>query len=330
MRVVQFAAMSRFIASRLLQSATTLLIMSFVIYALMGLMPGDPVDLMITADPKITAEDAARLRSLYGLDKPIAERYGNWLFAVVGGDLGHSRLYGKPVLVVMGPALVNTLTLLGLSFLLAHLIALPTGILAATRPYTSVDYGINLLAFAGISVPPFWLALLLIIIFSVFFGVLPAGGTGSVTSDGGFWETAKYLVLPVASLTIASIGGHTRFMRASMIETLRQDYIRTARAKGLDERHVVIGHALRNALIPVVTVIALDFGYLFSGALITETIFAYPGMGKLIFDSIMGNDFNLALVALLFATLLTLVGNFLADVVYVWLDPRITYEGVDE
>ena len=132
-------------------------------------------------------------------------------------------------------------------------------------------------------------------------------------------------MLPVSSLTIASIGGHTRYMRAAMIETLRQDYIRTARAKGASEADVILGHALKNALIPVITIIALDFGYLFSGALITETIFAYPGMGKLIFDSIMGNDFNLALVALLFATLLTLIGNFFADVAYVCLDPRISF-----
>ena len=136
-------------------------------------------------------------------------------------------------------------------------------------------------------------------------------------------------LLPVASLTIASIGGHTRYMRAAMIETLRQDYIRTARATGAGEVRVVFGHALRNALIPVVTIIALDFGYLFSGALITETIFAWPGMGRLIYDAIMGNDFNLALVALLLATLLTLAGNFLADVAYVWLDPRISFREVE-
>ena len=151
-----------------------------------------------------------------------------------------------------------------------------------------------------------------------------AGGVPSV-GGGGFWEGARYLVLPVATLTIATIGGHTRYVRAAMLETLRHDYIRTARAKGLDEDLVVYKHALRNALIPVVTIVALNFGYLFSGALITETIFAYPGMGKLIFDAIMANDFNLALVALLFATLLTLLGNLLADMAYAALDPRISY-----
>lgn len=316
--------MLRFLFDRVVQSAVVLLVMSFVIYALIGLMPGDPVDLMITADPKITAADAAHLRELYGVDKPITERYGNWLSAALSGDFGFSRLHAKPVLDVLVPALGHTVTLLGLSLALALAIALPLGILAAVRAHTKLDYSINLLAFAGISVPPFWLALLLIIVFAVILGVLPAGGSGAAAGAQSLWENLKYLILPVASLTIASIGGHTRYMRAAMMETLRQDYIRTAYAKGLSPSRVVLGHALRNALIPVVTIIALDFGYLFSGALITETIFSFPGMGKLIFDAIMGNDFNLALVALLFATVLTLSGNFLADVAYSALDRRIS------
>ncbi|MBC8337679.1 MAG: ABC transporter permease [Alphaproteobacteria bacterium] len=320
--------MTSFLFHRFWQSALVLVVMSFVVYSLIGLMPGDPVDLMITADPKITPEDAARLRELYGLDRPIFERYVNWLGAALSGDFGYSRLYARPVLEVLGPAIVNTVTLLGLSLLLALMIALPAGIAAAYRPYSRLDYSINMIAFAGISVPPFWLALMLIIGFAVILGILPAGGLGT-GGDGGIWDNARYLVLPVASLTIASIGGHTRYMRASMIETLRQDYIRTARATGASEMRVVFGHALRNALIPVVTIIALDFGYLFSGALITETIFAWPGMGRLIFDSIMGNDFNLALVALLLATVLTLIGNFLADIAYVWLDPRVSFREAD-
>jgi peptide/nickel transport system permease protein len=316
--------MTRFLATRMVQSVIVLALMSFAIYALIGLMPGDPIDLMISADPKMTPEDAARLRALYGVDKPVVERYANWLAAALGGDLGYSRLYAAPVLDVLLPALGNTLILLGLTLVLSLAIGLPAGVVAALRPYSRTDYAINLFAFAGISVPAFWLGLLLIIVFSVILGVLPAGGTETV-GGAGFWDRGKYLVLPVVNLTLASVGGHTRYMRAAMMETLRQDYIRTARAKGAGRARVVLGHALRNAMIPVVTIIALQFGYLFSGALITETIFAYPGMGKLIFDSIMGNDFNLALVALLFATLVTLIGNLLADVAYAWLDPRITY-----
>ena len=322
--------MIRFIFNRFVQSVIVLLVMSFFIYGLIGLMPGDPIDLMVTADPKITTTDAAHLRELYGLDRPIIERYGHWLSAAICGDFGFSRLHAQPVLTVMGPAVLNTIILLGFSFALALLIALPLGIIAAMRPRTYLDYGVNMLAFVGISVPQFWLALMIIIVFAVVLGWLPAGGTAAAAGMEGFWESGRYLILPVISLTIASLGTHTRYIRASMIEALRQDYIRTAQAKGLSEGQVVIGHALRNAMIPVFTIIALDFGYLFSGALITETIFSYPGMGKLIFDSIMGNDFNLALIALLFATALTLCGNFLADVAYAVLDRRISLVELSE
>ncbi|MFP6712594.1 MAG: ABC transporter permease [Rhodospirillales bacterium] len=317
--------MARYLLDRLLQSLIVLAMMSFVIYWLMGLMPGDPIDLMISADPKLTAQDAIRLRELYGLDRPITERYVNWLTAAIGGDFGFSRLHVKPVLTVLWPALGNTVILLGISFILSVLLALPAGIYAAIRQYTGTDYLINLAAFAGISIPSFWLALLLITLFSVILGVLPASGTETIGGLSSFWDSAKFLILPIATLTIASIGSHTRFVRAAMMETMRQDFIRTARAKGATEARVVWHHALRNALIPVVTILALDFGFLFSGALITETIFAYPGMGKLIFDAIMGNDFNLAMVAFMFATVLTLLGNLVADIAYGWLDPRISY-----
>ncbi|HEC14564.1 MAG TPA: ABC transporter permease [Rhodospirillales bacterium] len=318
--------MPRFLLQRLVQSAIVIALMSFAVYWLMGMMPGDPIDLMISADPKMTSDDAVRLRALYGLDRPIWERYLNWLGAALSGDLGFSRLYAKPVLDILAPALGNTVLLMGSSFILSLLIALPLGVLGATKPYSRTDYTVNLFAFAGISVPPFWLALLLIIGFSVMLGILPASGL-DIGEGGGLWERARFLILPMSTLVIASLGGQTRYMRAAMIEVLRQDYIRTARAKGLSESRVVLAHGLRNALIPVVTIIALDFGGLFSGALITETIFAFPGMGKLIFDSIMGNDFNLALNALLLATLLTLAGNLLADLAYTGLDPRITFEG---
>jgi len=317
--------MRRFLLIRGLQSLVVLVIMSFVIYALIGLMPGDPIDLMISANPNMTAADAAALRELYGLDLPIYERYWNWLTTALSGDLGYSRLFGQPVLDVLFPALKNTVILMGTAFTLAVCVAIPIGTFAASKPRSAVDYGVNLFAFAGISIPSFWLALMLIIVFSVFLGWLPAGG---IASDGaGLFEQAKYLVLPVATIATLSIGSYSRYTRSSMLEVLRQDYIRTARAKGASRRRVVWKHALRNAMIPVVTILALDFGYLFSGALVTETIFSWPGMGKLIFDSVMGNDFNLALVALLFATALTLSANLLADICYAWLDPRIVIGG---
>ena len=318
--------MTRYVAGRLLETIVVLALMSYVIYALIGLMPGDPIDIMVQADPNLTPDDAARLKALYGLDKPLHERYANWLSAALGGDLGYSRVHNAPVLDVLLPRLGNTLVLMGLSFIVALAIALPIGIYSALRPYGSTDYAINFAALAGISVPVFWFALMLIYLFAVWWGVLPAGGIETIGVDS-LLDRAKYLVLPVLTLSVASAGGFTRFMRASMIETLRQDYIRTARAKGLSERRVVLKHALRNALIPVITIIALSFGGLFSGALITETMFSYLGMGKLIYDSILGNDYNLALIGLLFATLLTLLANLAADVCYAWLDPRISYGG---
>jgi peptide/nickel transport system permease protein len=315
----------QFLLIRGLQSLVVLVIMSFVIYSLIGLMPGDPIDLMISANPKMTAADAAVLRELYGLDLPIYERYWNWLSTALTGDLGYSRLFGQPVIAVLLPALKNSLILMGTAFVLAVSIAIPLGTLAASKPRSAVDYGVNLFAFAGISIPSFWLALMLIIVFSVFLGWLPAGGIAN--NGAGLLEYVKYMVLPVATIATLSIGSYSRYMRSSMLEVLRQDYIRTARAKGASRSRVVWKHALRNAMIPVVTILALDFGYLFSGALVTETIFSWPGMGKLIFDSVMGNDFNLALVALLFATALTLTGNLLADICYALLDPRIVIGG---
>ncbi|MFN4087421.1 MAG: ABC transporter permease [Alphaproteobacteria bacterium] len=316
--------MIRFLASRAIQSLALLLLMSAAIYLLLGLMPGDPVDLMISGDPNLTAADAARLKALHGLDRPLHERYLAWLAAAVQGDLGHSRLYARPVLDVLASPLANTLILMGASFVIAVAVAIPVGVWAALRPHSAVDYAVNFLCFAGISVPPFWLALLLIMLFAVGLGWLPASAV-SVDADPGLFERMRHLVLPVATLALLRAGGITRYVRAAMRETLRQDFIRTARAKGMSGRRLVVRHALRNAMIPVVTVLALDAGALFSGALITEIMFGWPGMGKLLYDAVMGNDYNLALVGLLFATLVTMLANLGADLTYAALDPRVTF-----
>jgi peptide/nickel transport system permease protein len=316
--------MSRFLARRAVEIVLVLAIMSFVIYALIGLMPGDPIDLMISADPHLTAADAARLKALYGLDQPLAARYWAWLKAALSGDFGYSRLYVRPALQVLLPRLGNTALLMGLSFALTLAIAWPLGVVAARRPGSGFDNAANFLSFAAISVPSFWLALMLILVFAVSLGWLPAGGISTI-GDGSALDRARHLMLPVLTLTLVNFGPHLRYMRAAMIETLGQDYIRTARAKGASEARILIRHALRNALIPVITVVALSFGSLFSGALITETMFAYPGMGKLIYDSVLGNDFNLALAGLLFATLMTLLANLAADIAYAVADPRIVY-----
>lgn len=316
--------MLRFATGRLIESLAVLLIMSWAVYLLIGLMPGDPIDLMIAANPNFTSADADRLKALHGLDKPIMERYGNWLLAALQGDFGYSRTFTKPALEILLPRLFNTFLLMGLSLLLSLAIAIPLGVYAALRPYSRADYAVNMVCFAGISVPSFWLALLCIILFAVRLQWLPAGGMETI-GDGGMLDRARYLILPVLVLTIASIGGFTRFVRASMMQTLRQDYIRTALAKGVGSWRLVVHHALRNALLPLVTVVGLSFGNLFSGALITEIMFSWLGMGKMMYDAILGNDFNLALVGLLFATSATLIGNFLADVGQVALDPRVSF-----
>ena len=316
--------MTALVIGRLWQGAVVLLLMSLAVYALVGLMPGDPIDLMVAADPDLTPEDARRLKELYGLDRPILERWWTWIGGAARGDLGYSRLYAAPVPEVLGPALVNTLVLLGASFVLALSIALPAGAAAAMKPFSWRDRLINLAALAGTSVPVFWFGLILIFVFAVQLGVLPAGGVGTVAAEGAF-SRIEFLVLPVATLVFASVGGHVRFTRAALIEALGQDHVRTARAKGAGTARVVAGHAFRNAMIPVTTVLALDMGTLVSGALVVETVFAWPGTGKLVYDAIMGNDFNLALAALLMATAVTLLASLLADLAYAWLDPRVTY-----
>jgi peptide/nickel transport system permease protein len=316
--------MIRFIVIRLVEIAAMLVLMSFVIYGLIGLMPGDPIDLMLGADPHLTATDVARLKQLYGVDRPLIERYLAWAQAALSGDLGYSRLFSAPVAATLLPRLGNSLVLMGSSFAIAFAAALGLGIGAARRPRSRFDAAVNFACFAGVSLPTFWLALILILVFAAGLGWLPASGTGG-GENGDFTERLRHLVLPVATLTVANMGSYTRYVRAAMRDALGQDHIRTARAKGASEARVVWRHALRSALVPIATILALSFGTLVSGALVTEEMFAYPGMGKLIFDAVMGNDYNLALAALLLATAVTMLANLGADLAYAWLDPRVTY-----
>jgi peptide/nickel transport system permease protein len=316
-----------YLVRRMIQAVAVLAAMSLVVYVLLGLMPGDPVDLMASGDPKMTPADMQRLRALHGVDRPILERYASWATAALQGDLGWSRSFRRPVLEIMAPRLANTLLLMGSALAVALGIGLPLGIWAAARRGRLADQAINLACFAGAATPTFWLALLLMMVFAVHLGWLPAG---SLPPDGaGPLEVLRHMALPVATLALVEAGIYARHMRAAMIDALAQDYVRTARAKGAGELRILLVHALRNAALPVTTVAALGFGGLFSGALVTETMFAWPGMGKLIYDSILTSDFNMALVTLLFATLVTLLANLLADLGYAALDPRIALDGSD-
>lgn len=323
--------MITFILRRIIQTLAVIAILSYVCFGLMTLMPGDPVEMMISANPKITSEDVVRLREFYGLDQPTYKRYFNWVSDISQGDLGYSRTYRIPVTEMMMPALTATFILSVTSLLFSLIIAIPLGIACALKPNSKLDYAVNLFNFAGISVPSFWLGIVLIIIFAVNLGWLPAGGyqtTGMTYSSflDELLDKGKYLILPMVSLSIQSIGRFSRFTRSSMLEALRNDFIRTARAKGLSSQVVIWRHAFRNALIPLITIIAISISSIFSGALITETLFAYPGVGRLIYSSIMGNDFNVAMVSFVISVSMVLIMNLVADLLYGVVDPRISYK----
>jgi peptide/nickel transport system permease protein len=323
--------MTSYILRRIIQTLAVVVILSYVCFNLMTLMPGDPVELMISANPKITPEDVTRLREFYGLDQPAYKRYLNWVNDIRRGDLGYSRTYRIPVTEMLWPALKATAILSLLSLGLSLLIAIPIGTLCALRPNSKMDYFVNLFNFAGISMPSFFLGIILIIIFAVWFGVLPAGGYQTTGMEyTSLWEEildkGKYLILPVVSLSVQSIGYFARFARSAMMEAMRNDFIRTARAKGLSESVVIWQHGFRNALIPLITVIAISFSAVFSGALITESLFAYPGIGRMLFTSIIGNDFNVAMISFIISIVMVLVMSLVADLLYGLADPRITYK----
>ena len=316
--------MIRFAISRLFGAAAVLLAKSFVVFSLIGLMPGDPIDLLMSANPNMMPEDVTKLRAIYGVDRPILERYGEWLNAALHGDFGFSRIQHRPVMDVVIPALGNTIILTASAFILSTLLAITLGTVAALYRGRWIDRVISLIAFLGISVPGFWLGLLLIYLFAVKLGVLPAGGMPRPDQPYGM---LAYLVLPVITLAAVEVGGPMRYARSAMIEVLGQDFIRTAAAKGLSRARIIWRHAMRNAMIPVTTIVALGFGHLLSGATLIETMFGWRGMGRLIYEAIMGNDYNLALICLLFTTSMVLLGSILADIAYALLDPRIGLQG---
>ncbi len=323
--------MINFILRRIVQTLVVIAILSYVCFGLMNLMPGDPVEMMISSNPKITAADVVRLRSFYGLDQPMYKRYMSWVGDLVQGELGYSRTYRIPVTEMMGPALSSTFILSMVSLIFSLAVAVPLGILCALKPNSKVDYIVNLFNFAGISVPSFWLGIVLIIIFAVNLHWLPAGGYQTTGMEYDYdWDEivdkAKFLILPVLSLSIQSIGRFSRFTRSSMLEAMRNDFIRTARAKGLSSQVVIWKHGFRNALIPLITIVALSVSSIFSGALITESLFAYPGIGRLLYSSIMGNDYNVAMISFMISVSMVLLMNLVADLLYGVVDPRVSYK----
>ena len=323
--------MTTYIVRRLIQTVMMLIVLSYVCFSLMALMPGDPVELMIQSNPKITSADVARLRTLYGLDQPGYVRYGNWVKSLASGDLGYSRTYRIPVAEFMPTRLMNTFILSFASLVVAILVSIPLGVYTALRPNSKFDYIVNFFAFAGISVPSFWLGIMLILFLAVFVGWFPAGGTSTPGMENAdilslSLDRLKYLVLPTISLAYMEVGTFLRYTRSAMMEAMRGDYIRTARAKGLSRREVVWGHGFRNAVLSLITIITLSFSGVFSGAMITETVFSYQGVGKLVYDAIIGNDFNVAMVSFMISVAMVLLFNLIADILYAFADPIISFK----
>ncbi|MBC7220790.1 ABC transporter permease [Candidatus Bipolaricaulota bacterium] len=323
--------MPAYVARRLLQVVPTLLVISLIVYGLLSLKPGDPIDELRRGNPGFTQEDYERLREFYGLDKPWYVRYWRWLGRAVQGDFGPSRQFGRPAAqYVFENRLPNTLLLSGVAVVVALLISIPTGVLSALKQHSALDYTVTVLNFLGVSVPIFWLGIMLIYLFAVRTGgLLPAGSmmTPGITGTWAvFVDRLRHLLLPVVALSSLQLAQWTRFMRSSMLEVIRLDYLTTARAKGVCERRVIYRHALRNAILPLITLVGLSIPQLFSGAVLTETVFNWPGMGRAIFDAILVNDFNVAMVSLMFISLLVLSCNLLADLAYAFADPRIRYD----
>ena len=301
---------------RLPQIALTLALLSLAAWLAIGLMPGDPASLALMSDPRLTPEDVARLRALHGLDRPLMERYLAWALGLLRGEFGYSRLFAQPVVAVLWPALRSTLVLVGLAVVLAAVAGVALGALAALRPRAGGF--VDALALLAQAVPSFWLGILLIILFAVTLGWLPAGGLPGESQPA--WT---FLVLPVATIGFGQMAAYARHSAAALGEALRQPWVRSARARGASDRRVLWRHALPNAGVPLLTLLALDAGSLVSGALVTETVFARPGMGKLLYDAVMGNDYNLALLALLLVALVTMLATLAADIAQHWLDPRL-------
>ena len=322
--------MLQYLIHRTIQIVPLLFVISAFIYLLLYLMPGDPLYRMLEDVPNLRPADYERLRKLYGLDDPVYVQYWKWLWQLILLNPGYSREYGQPVIDIILPALKNTLVLTITAVVIGKVAAILLGIFSAVRQYSVGDYILTALTFISYSVPAFWLGLMLIIAFSVKLGWLPTSGIANAELTPGSWQAwvdyVKHLILPVAVLAISEIIQVQRFMRSSLLEVLRQDYLTTARAKGLSERVVIGRHALKNALIPVVTIIAVTMPRVVGGSTVVETVFAYPGMGRLLFTSIMGNDYVVAMTVVMIIAVTVVFFNLLADIIYGWLDPRIRYQ----
>jgi peptide/nickel transport system permease protein len=325
--------MTTYILRRILQAIPILFLLSVFLFGVVRLMPGGPLA-QAERNPNVTPEQLAALRLRLGLDQPLPIQYVKWIKAfVLEGDWGYSIKFRRPVAEMIWERMPATLILFGAGFVVMLIFAIPIGVYSAIKPYSLFDNIITTFSFAGQSVPVYWLGLILIVIFylnvqSPFSSgpMFPAGGMYTIGREGDFLDLLWHLVLPIAAMSFSWIAWYSRFLRSSMRDTLNEDYIRTARAKGLSLRTVHFRHALRNALLPLVTLIALDLPTVFGGAVFIETIFSWPGMGRLFWDAAKGRDYPILLAVMMIYAALTLLFNLIADIVYGYLDPRIRYD----
>ncbi|MDF2759343.1 MAG: transporter permease [Thermomicrobiales bacterium] len=315
--------MTRFLIRRLLGAVPLLLGVAVLSFVFMQLAPGGP-DAMFARNARMTEEALQAIRRNMGLDRPVHEQLVIWLGNLARGDLGISYTQYRPVSQVIWDVVPNTLLLMGTGMLISLAAALTFGILAARRQYGFFDNVTSFISYFGLAMPVFWFGLMLQLLFAVRLGWLPSAGMQSA-SGGGVLDVARHLVLPAFTIAIGSIAGWSRYVRSSTIESLGQDYVRTARAKGMEERRVLIGHVLRNALIPFVTVVGIDVPLYLTGAVLTETVFSWPGMGRLFFDALTVRDYPVLMGILWLGAVLIVLGNLIADILYGVLDPRISY-----
>ena len=315
--------MLRYLIRRLLQTVVLLVVVSLVVFALVTQAPGGP---SILLDRNMGAEEIARMRAILGLDQPLLVQYVRWLVEVLRGHLGFSYQVGLPVLDIIRQMLPNTLILSAAALVLSLAVAIPAGVISAARPYTPVDHTVTFLCFFGISIPVFWFGLMLIVLFSIVLGWLPPGGMRTIGGPASPLDVARHLILPAIVLGAANMALFARYTRSSTMAVLRADYVRTARSKGLAERAVLYRHAFRNALITIVTVVGLQLPRLVGGAAITETVFAWPGMGSLAVRAAFERDYPMIMGITLVISTVVVFSNLFVDLIYVYLDPRIRYE----
>jgi peptide/nickel transport system permease protein len=326
----------RKILNRFFISLVSLFFVSLISFALMQLAPGGPMA-VYAENPKITAADKERIKIQLGLDKPAPIRYILWIQNIIQGDLGLSYKTGRPVTAEIGERLPATLILMLVSFIISLGIAVPIGIYSATHRNSLADYSVTFGSFFGLSIPTFWFGLIMIFIFALWLKILPAGGYLTpwfspadypklIRPFAVIWEHVRYLFMPAIILGLVNTAGWSRYMRSSMLEVIHQDYIRTARAKGLPPKMVIYKHALRNAITPLITMIALDLPACFGGAAVTETIFSWPGMGRLFITAVFSRDYPVIMGITVITAILVIIANFAADLLYSVLDPRVKYE----